>query len=130
MPHASRIYRRHRLLVLVLPMLIFAGCASAPPARPASLADAEQAIRTAEKQDASRYAAAELDEARQKLVSADRAVAANNLISADRLGQEAQATAELATARTEATKAAAINVEMARSTQALTEEMQRAGERQ
>lgn len=129
MPDRHRTYRRRLPFILVAPMLLFAACASTPPARPASLADAEQAIGAAEKQDASHYAAAELDEARQKLASADKAVAANDLILAERLGQEAEATAELAAARSEAKKAAAINVEMARSTRALTEEMQRAGDR-
>jgi hypothetical protein len=92
------------------------------------LLDAEQAIEVAERQDAGHYAAAELDEARQKLLSADNAVAAENLILADRLGREAEVTAVLAVARTEATKAAAMNQELSRGIEALNEEMQRAGE--
>ncbi len=122
--------RSHRLPILLLALLTFAGCTSSPPARPVSLVDAEQAIRTAEKQDASRYATAELDEARQKLASAENAVSGKDLVLAERLGQQAQVAAELATARSEAAKAAAINAELARTTQALTEEMQRAGDRQ
>jgi putative cell wall-binding protein len=129
MSHTDRTQWRHALLTLVAPVLLLAGCASAPPIRPNSLAEAEQAIVAAEKRDASRYAAAELDEARQKLASAERAVAASDLIIAERLGHEAEATAELAAARTEAAKATAINTEMTRSTKALTEEMQRAGDK-
>ena len=130
MSYTHRAYWRHPLLALVAPILLLAGCASANPVRPTSLAAADQAIVAAEKRDASRYAPAELDEARQKLASAERAVAADDLILAERLGDEAEATAELAAARTEAAKATAINTEMARSTKALTEDMQRAGDRQ
>lgn len=123
----------HRLFVgagLAGAILLVNGCVSAPPARPASLMDAEQAIEVAERHDAGHYAAAELDEARQKLLSADNAVAAENLILADRLGRQAEVTAVLATARTEATKAAAVNRELSRGIDALNVEMQRAGEMQ
>jgi DMSO/TMAO reductase YedYZ molybdopterin-dependent catalytic subunit len=129
----TRIDRGHRLLVgvgLAGAMLLFAGCAAAPPAAPASLAEAKQAIEVAEKADASHFAAAELDEARQKLIAANKAVTAENIILADRLALESAATAELATARTEATKAAAINEEFRRGVEALTEEMRRTGDQQ
>jgi hypothetical protein len=129
----SRIDRRHRLFVgagLAGTLLLIAGCASAPPAQPESLAQAQQAIQAAEKQDAGHFAAAELDEARQKLLSADKALVAENTIVANRLGLEATATAELAAARTQAIKAAAVNDEMSRGIEALTEEMRRAGDQQ
>jgi len=111
-------------------ILLFAGCVSAPVVPTASLVEARQAIGVAEREDASHYAAAELDEARQKLLAADNAVAAENMTAADRLAQEATATAELASARTEAAKALAINLELSRGIQALSEELQRAGDRQ
>ncbi len=130
MSYTDTTHWRHPLLAMVAPILLLAGCASANPVRPDSLAQAGQAIVAAEKRDANQYAAAELDEARQKLASAESAVAANDPILAERLGYEAEATAELAVARTEAAKATAINTEMTRSTKALTEEMQRAGDRQ
>ena len=126
-----RLDYHQRLLVgvcLACTIFLLGGCVSASPMRPASLVDAEQAIQTAERQDVGHYASAELDEARQKLLSADRAVTADDLILADRLGRQAELTAVLALARTEAAKAAAINLEASRGTQALTEEMQRAGE--
>ena len=72
----------------------------------------------------------ESEEARQKLVSADRAYTAEDMILADRLAQEAAATAELAAVRTESAKAAAVNLEMRRGIEALTEEMRRAGDNQ
>lgn len=123
--------RRQRIWVgtgLACTLLLLEGCVSASPLRPASLQEAEQAIQAAERQDVGHYADAELDEARQKLLSADSAVAAEDLILADRLGREAELTAVLALARTEAAKAAEINLEASRSLQALMEEMQRTGE--
>lgn len=49
---------------------------------------------------------------------------------AERFAQESVVTAELATARSEATKAETINEEMRLSAKALAEEMQRAGDKQ
>jgi hypothetical protein len=112
-------------------ILLIAACASNPPAPTASLVQAKVAIAHAETADASHYAGAELDAARQKLLMADAAVSdksQKSMALADRLAQEARVEAELASARTEAAKAAAINQEMSRGADALTEEMQRAGE--
>jgi hypothetical protein len=111
-------------------MLLFAGCATAPMAPTASLNEAKLAIQTAEKDDASHYAGAELDQARQKLILADKAVAAEDMILAERFAQESTVTAKLAAARTEATKAVATNEEMSRGAEALLEEMQRTGDQQ
>lgn len=133
MPISSRINRTYRLYVaagLAGAMLLFAGCASAPMAPTASLNEAKLAIQAAEKNDASHYAGAELDEARQKLILADKAVLAEDMILAERFAQESTVTANLAAARTEATKAAAVNKEMSLGTKALIEEMQRAGDQQ
>jgi Domain of unknown function (DUF4398) len=133
MPVSSRINRMYRLRVaagLAGATLLFAGCASAPMAPTASLNEAKLAIQAAEKDDASHYAGAELDEARQKLVMANQAVVAEDMILAERFAQESTVTAQLAVARTEATKAEAVNTEMSRGTEALIEEMQRAGDQQ
>jgi putative cell wall-binding protein len=111
-------------------MLLFAGCATAPVPPTASLDQAKIAINAAEKDDARQYAGAELDEARQKLILADKAVAAENMVLAERFAQEATVTAQLAMARTESTKAEAINDDMRRSAKALSEEMRRAGDQQ
>ncbi len=110
--------------------MLIAGCASAPMAPIASLNEAKVAIQVAEKDGASQHAAAELDEARQKLILADKAVVAENMLLAQRFADESTVTAKLAAARTEATKAVAINQDMIRSADALAEEMKRAGDQQ
>jgi len=112
----------HRSLTGAL--LLVASCASTPPPI-ATLQAAEQAISIAEKADAGRYAAAELSEARTKLASANDAVKEENMIVAERLGEQSRAEAELASARSEAAKAAAVNEEMKRGNEALIEETRR-----
>jgi hypothetical protein len=133
MHQLSRINPTHRLSLaasLAAAVLLFAGCASAPMAPTASLDEAKLAIQAAEKDDARQFAGAELDEARQKLIQADKAVVAEDMVRAEQLAHEATVTAKLAAARTEATKAKAINDEMSRGADALLEEMQRAGDQQ
>ncbi|HEX9853324.1 MAG TPA: DUF4398 domain-containing protein [Woeseiaceae bacterium] len=133
MHQLSRINPTHRLHLaasLAGAMLLFAGCATAPMAPTASLNEAKLAIQAAEKNDASHYAGAELDEARQKLIQADKAVVSEDMVRAKQLAQESTVTAKLAAARTEATKAKAVNDEMSRGADALIEEMQRAGDQQ
>lgn len=125
------IYRiRRHLAAATVAMLISAACASAPPAPTASLNEAKLAIQQAGQDDASHYANAELDQARQKLMLANEAVAMKDMVLAGRLANEATVTAELATAKTEAAKAQAINVELNRGALALIEEMQRVGDQQ
>jgi Domain of unknown function (DUF4398) len=122
--------RQPAVAALAGAMLLFAACASAPPAPTAALNEAKLAIEVAEKTDASHYANAELDEARQKLLLANQAVTAKNMVVATRYAQESTLTAELATARTEAAKAEAVNDELNRGAKALIEEMQRTGDHQ
>jgi hypothetical protein len=100
-------------------------CASTPPAPTASLQSAQQAISNAERADASRYAPRELNQARTKLTSANTEVAEKRMITAERFADESRAEAELATAKTTAAKAHAVNDEMKHSTSTLIEEMQR-----
>ena len=102
---SARAYRRHRPT--------------------ASLQAAQQAISNAERAEAGRYAAAELGESRTELASADRAVADQKMILAERFADESRVEAELASARTAEVKAKAVNDEMKRSTSTLIEEMQR-----
>jgi hypothetical protein len=109
-------------------LILLAACASAPPAPESALDAAKVAISNAEKADAGQFASAELGEARAKLALADNAVRDEKMIAAERLAQESRVEAELASARTAAAKAAAVNQEMERGADALTEEMQRAGE--
>jgi putative cell wall-binding protein len=118
------------VFALAVSMFLFAACASAPPAPTASLNEAKLAIEAAEKIDANQYASSELDVARQKLILANKAVTAKDMILASRYAEESIVTAELATARSEAAKAEAINDELNRGAKALIEEMQRTGEQQ
>ncbi|MFN2348400.1 MAG: DUF4398 domain-containing protein [Thioalkalivibrio sp.] len=108
--------------------LILGACASTPQIEPTSSLDAARtAISNAEKNDAGHYAGAELDAARQKLQSANRAVSENNMMLADRRAQEARVEAELASARAESKKAEEVNIELIKAVDALTEELQRGG---
>ena len=108
--------------------MLFGACASTPPAPDSALDAAKVAISNAEKAEAGRYAGAELGEAREKLALADSAVREENMVVAERFAQESQVQAELASARTAMAKATAVNKEMELGADALTEEMQRAGE--
>lgn len=114
--------------ILIGSILLVGACASTPPAPTSSLDAAKNAITTAEKADAGKYAAAELGDARQKLAMADKAVKENSMIGAEQLANESRVDAELAVARTEAAKAVAVNTEMKLGADALTVEMQRAGD--
>lgn len=109
-------------------LMLVGACASTPPAPESALDAARVAISNAEKAEAGQFAGAELGEARQKLAVADNAVRDENMVVAERFARESQVQAELASARTAAAKAAAVNVEMGRGADALAEEMQRAGE--
>jgi len=111
---------------LALSLLFIGACASTPPAPTTSLAEASQAIARAEQSDARQHAGSELDQAKQKLILAERAVTREDMEAAERLAVESKISAELALAKTESAKATAINREMARSAQALQEEMRRA----
>ena len=131
MNNTSRVNPKLRPLIaagLMGVLMLLAACASTPPAPDSALDAAKVAISNAEKADAGQFAGAELGEAREKLASADSAVREENMIAAERFAQEARVQAELASARTASAKAAAVNKEMERGADALTEEMQRAGE--
>ena len=116
--------RRMRFAVPGL-LILAAGCASTPPVPTNSLQAAQQAIGDATTVDAGKFASAELDEARGKLSAAQHAVDEKQMILAGQLADQARAEAELASARTAAAKAAAVNQEMRQSNATLIEEMQR-----
>jgi putative cell wall-binding protein len=109
--------------------LFLAACATVPDPPLAALAEARVAISTAEKDNAAHYASPDLTEARQRLAQADRAVASEDMIEADRLAHQARIAAELASARTEAAKAQEVNDQLIKSADALDEEIRRAGDR-
>ncbi len=117
-----------KVATLASAVVLAGACASSPPEPTSALDAARSAITTAEKANAGQYAAVELGDARQKLAMADKAVKNNSMIGAEQLADEARVDAELASARTEAAKAALVNKEMQVGAKALTEEMQRAGD--
>jgi hypothetical protein len=86
---------------------------------------ARQAIANAERVDAASLAAVELGEARSKLSAAERAVTQKKMLAAERLADQSRAAAELASAKTGAAKAIAVNADIEKSTATLIEEMQR-----
>lgn len=107
-------------------LLALAACASVPMTPPsAELQAAQLAIANAEQANAAEHAPAELSQAREQLASARTAVQQEHMVSAQRMAIEARAGAELASARTEAAKANAVNAEMQKSTDAMKDEMQR-----
>lgn len=115
-----------KLATTAAALLALAACATTPPAPPTAALDAAQlAIANAEQARAAEYAPAELSLARQELASARTEVERENMILALRLAEQSRAGAELASARTEAAKAAAVNAEMRKSTDAMQQEMQR-----
>jgi len=109
-------------------LILVSACASAPLTPDSALDAAKVAISNADKAGAGEHANAELAEARARLTLADSAVKEEDMVMAERFARESQVQAELASARTEAAKAAAVNREMERGTEAMTEEMQRAGD--
>lgn len=121
---------RHLFTALLLSGFFISGCASTPQAPTSALDAARMAVVTAERFDAGRFASPELGEARQRLALANAAVAEERMVEAQRLAIEARVMAELAYSKTEAAKAAAINAEMQRGADALSEEMDRTGEQQ
>jgi hypothetical protein len=63
--------------------------------------------------------------ARTKLTAANAAVEREEMLLAERLAQQARVEAELALAKSQATKAQVVNDEMRKSTDSLKQEMQR-----
>ena len=106
-------------------VLLLAACASMPPAPTANLQAAQQAIATAERDEAARYAPGELSEAHTKLASAETAVTEKKMMVAEHFADQSRAEAELAAAKTSAIKANAVNDEMKRSNGTLVDEMKR-----
>jgi hypothetical protein len=116
---------RVRLTLGFTGVLLLAACASTPPAPLANLQAAQQAIAAAERGEAARYAPGELSEAHTKLASADAAVTERKMEMAEHFADQSRAEAELASAKTSAAKANAVNDEMKRSNGTLVDEMKR-----
>jgi ribosome-associated translation inhibitor RaiA len=114
-----------RLGSMLAVLLLMSACASVQPPPTAELQAAELAVATAERGRVADYASTELSEARDKLTAARSAVQEENMSQALRLAQQARVDAELASARADVAKAEAVNEEMQKSIDTLTQEMQR-----
>jgi hypothetical protein len=115
------------LLTSLAASAILVGCASAPPATD-NIARARTLVDQAATGGGQRYAAADLERARDRL---QRAVVANEddeLELAARLADEAAVDAQLALARAESSEAARAAEEVQRSVEVLRRETQRKAE--
>ena len=112
------------LSTLVFCALLASGCASEP--KPTEqLTRAQTLIEQADKAGAQRYAAADLESARNKLQQANKAADKGDQDVARDLATEAALDAELATARAAASEAQKTAKEMGKSTESLREEAAR-----
>jgi hypothetical protein len=100
-------------------------CAVAPVAPTGQLQAAENAIKAAEQARVADYAAPEPAEARNKLNAANASVQLKEMDMARRLAEQEQVDAELALARSQASKAQGVNYQMLKGTQSLKQGMQR-----
>lgn len=116
---------RVRIALGLTGLFVVGACASTPPAPTANLQAAQQAIAAAERGEAARYAPGELSEAHTKLASADAAVTEKKMMIAEHFADQSRAEAELASAKSSAAKADAVNDEMKRSNSTLVDEMKR-----
>jgi membrane-bound lytic murein transglycosylase len=121
----NRAVRSLRLLAAAAGLVTLAACASAPPAPTHALQAAEIAITNAEQARVADYASIELNEARENLAAARKAVQDKDMARAERLAEQSRVNAELASANAELTRARAINEEMQKSIDILKQEMQR-----
>jgi hypothetical protein len=116
---------RLSLAAAAITVTALGACASTPPAPTTHLQAAQQAISTAEQANAGKFSPNELGAARTRLAAANEAVTAKKMVEAERFADQSRADAELASAKTTAVQAKAVNDEMLRSTSTLVEEMKR-----
>jgi hypothetical protein len=114
-----------RLMAAAAGLLTLVACASTPPAPTHALQAAETAITNAEQARVADYASIELNEARENLAAARKAVQDKDMARAERLAEQSRVNAELASANARLAKARAINEEMQTSIDVLKQEMQR-----
>jgi membrane-bound lytic murein transglycosylase len=115
---------RNGFLIAAAVSLLSVGCASGP--RPtAEITRARTLIEQAEKAGAQRYAAVELDSARNKLREADALAKDGENDSARARANEASAAAELATARISSAQAQQAAEEVQKGTESLQREAAR-----
>ena len=121
----SRDAARAAVAAVLAGALLLSACASTPPEPTLAMHAAEQAIAVADTSRVADTSSPELAEAREKLSAAQVAIQHRQMAEADRLAVESRADAELASARIAQAKAVTVNEEIQRSTQAMTQEMQR-----
>jgi hypothetical protein len=112
-------------LLLACSILALAGCAGEAERPTAEVARANTLIEQAEKSGAQKYAAAELQQARDKLQQVEVAVKNGKEDEALHLAQQASADAELAQARAASGEAQRAAEEVERSTSTLQQEADR-----
>jgi hypothetical protein len=105
-------------------LLALAGCATTARQVPEVTA-AHTLIAQAEQSDATQYASSDLEAARSKLRQADQSAHDDKPVLAAKLAQESSADAEVAMARTRATKAQQALAEVNAGTQTLHNETRR-----
>jgi hypothetical protein len=109
----------------VLAAVALSGCASQPPPEPtAQLVRASTLITVAENDEAQRYAAADLQRARDELSDAKTAVADHKYGRARALAENAAADADLASARAASGKAQESSQQVRRSLDTLRQQLQ------
>ncbi|HSF46970.1 MAG TPA: DUF4398 domain-containing protein [Burkholderiales bacterium] len=113
---------RNGFVTCVLVALLTAGCGSEPKRPTEQLTRAQTLIEQAEKAGAQRYAAADLETARNKLQSANKAADDGKQKQATQLAEEAALDAELAAARAATGEAKKAADEVGRSTEQLRQE--------
>jgi hypothetical protein len=109
----------------VLLCVVAAGCAAEGPKPTDELTKAHTVVEQADKGNAQRYAAADLQRAHDELGEADRADAQKKYLEARRLAQRAEADAEVAVARGNSAEAQKAAEEIAQSNSTLKQEAQR-----
>ncbi len=111
--------------------LALSACAAAPLLPTESMQAADIAIATADGEKAAEFAPVELNSARDRIGRARVAVAKDpeekDVMLARRLANEAQADAELASAKARLARAAAVNTELQNNINTLRDELKRTG---
>jgi hypothetical protein len=109
----------------VLLYVVAAGCASEGPKPTDELTKARTVVEQADKGNAQRYAAADLQRAHDELGAAERADGQKKYLEARRLAQRAEADADVAVARGNNAEAQKAAEEIAQSNSTLKQEAQR-----
>ncbi len=114
---------------LIAAVLALGACAAAPLLPNDSMQAADIAIATADGDKAAEFAPVELNAARDRIGRARAAVAKDpedkDVLLARRLADEAQADAELASAKARKARAVAVNADLQKNIETLREELKR-----